>query len=115
MPEQNTTPSPEPELANAADAYVVVSNRPQAYLWGGGGLIYDVPGECEQAAYTSLHAAVQHLVYVHRNHYGEEDARLYRLVPVEPDDYAQIYEMEIEAEKADQAAAEEPDFWDSRE
>lgn len=100
MPKQD--PAPQPEPFNAADAYVVVSNQGQAYLWNGGSLIYDIPGEGEQAAYTSLHAAVDHLVYVHRNHYGEEDARLYRLVPVDPDDYAQLYEMAVHTDQNEQ-------------
>ena len=87
-------PAQEPALTplppQAEDAYIVVSNNGHTHF-GIPGLTYNVLDEEEPRAFTSLDAAAQHLAYVHREMYDAEDARLYRLVPVDEDDYKELY------------------------
>lgn len=98
---------PAPEPAWADGAYIVIDNEAQATLpHPTVSFTYDVPHEETPCAYANLKTAVDHLAYVRHEMAGYEDARLYRLVEVHPDDYKEEYEAAVEIILADRAECE---------
>jgi hypothetical protein len=92
------------EQFKAEDAYIAISNHSDDD--GHGGLVYYVVDEQDFTATTSITAAAAHLAYIHTEMPGYEDTQLYRLVPVDPNDYREPYEAAIDAYEADRAEAE---------